>query len=78
MMSDIVIDEGMIVLEPRSRLDEAIIGREEDKLVYSYTKLIEVFMSQGMTYFESIDWIEFNIIGAYVAGWPIIKDDLNE
>jgi hypothetical protein len=77
-MSNIVVEEGMIVLEPRSSLDEAIIGREQDKLVYSYTKLINIFMSQGMTYYEAMDWIEFNIIGTYVAGWPIIKDDLNE
>jgi len=77
-MAEILIDDGMILLEPRALLDKAIIGREGDCLVYSYEILIEAYMSEGATYEDAVDHIEFNIIGFYMEGWPIIKDDIHE
>ena len=58
--------------------NEALIGTgsrcgSEDVAVYDYSKLITVFIEQGMTAEESIEWIEFNILGAYVGeDTPII------
>jgi hypothetical protein len=37
--------------------DSAIVG----------DKLVEHFVSQGMTDEEAIEWIDFNILGAYVG-----------
>ena len=40
---------------------------------YSYEKLVEVFVEQGMTELEAVEWIDFNIAGAYVGEYtPII------
>ena len=68
----------MIYLEPRTLLDAAIIGKEGDRLVYSYAKLIDAYMGNGMTYIDAVEWIEFNIIGTIIKDWPIIEDDTQE
>ena len=35
--------------------------------VYDYQKTIEVFMRQGMDREGAIEWIEFNVTGAYLG-----------
>jgi len=58
-------------------LDDAIIGYgqqfpKEPLLIYDYDKCVEIFMAQGMSYEEAIEWMEFNVVGAYVGeGTPI-------
>jgi hypothetical protein len=48
--------------------DDAIIGHTEDyRFVYSIEKLYEVFVNQGMTYEDSIEWVNYNILNAYVG-----------
>ena len=48
-------------------------------LIYDGEKLIEVFMSDGMTREEAIEWISFNIEGAYVGpATPIIMWEYDE
>ena len=46
-------------------LDDAIIGlNQHGELIYSYYKMIDVFMQdQGMSQDEAIEWIDFNVIG---------------
>tara|TARA_R100000234_G_C4983049_1_gene171918 strand:+ start:37 stop:258 length:222 start_codon:yes stop_codon:yes gene_type:complete len=63
-------------------LDEAIIGvgqqfDKPDRLIYDYDKCVDILMTdQGFTEEEAIEWIEFNIKGAYVGeGTPIFKID---
>ena len=53
-----------IILEPKNKFENAIFKRYKNgKIVYSYPKLIEVFMKDdGMTYDESVEWIDFNIL----------------
>jgi len=60
-------------------LNKAIIGIGsrcgfEDVLVYDYEKMIEIFMdNENWTMEESIDYISFNIEGAYIGkDTPII------
>ena len=58
-------------------LDEAIMGRSciwertghrEDRVVYSGEMIVEILMRRdGMKYEEAIEYIEFNIEGAYVG-----------
>lgn len=54
-------------------LDDAIVGITDDvissekRYIYDYDKCVEVFMTKGLTEEESIEWIHFNIIGAYLG-----------
>lgn len=63
-------------------LDEAIIGvgqqfDKPDRLIYDYDKCVDILMTdQGFTEEEAIEWMEFNVKGAYVGeGTPIFKID---
>ena len=63
-------------------LDEAIIGvgqqfDKPDRLIYDYDKCVDILMTdQGFTEEQAIEWIEFNVKGAYVGeGTPIFKID---
>jgi len=48
--------------------DDAIIGYGESYgncdtvIVYSYTRLIDVFVKQGMDYEGACEWIDYNIV----------------
>tara|TARA_B100000945_G_scaffold255450_1_gene212655 strand:- start:361 stop:585 length:225 start_codon:yes stop_codon:yes gene_type:complete len=62
--------------------DEAIIGvgqqfDKPDRLIYDYDKCLLILMTdQGFTEEEAIEWMEFNVKGAYVGeGTPIFKID---
>lgn len=76
-INGIQIPHGAVLLEPRSSLDQAIIGF--DRVVqYDYHTLVDAFMGMGMSYVEAVEWIEYNTInaGANVEGYPqIIEDD---
>lgn len=63
-------------------LDKAIIGvgqqfDKPDRLIYDYDKCLLILMTdQGFTEEEAIEWMEFNVKGAYVGeGTPIFKID---
>jgi hypothetical protein len=48
--------------------DDAIIGiTPNGEAVYSIEKLWDVFIAQGMTHEEAVEWVDFNILGAYVG-----------
>jgi hypothetical protein len=52
--------------------DEAIVGLGhrcgcDTVVVYDYDKLVDVFIQQGMEEEESIEWIDFNILGAWIG-----------
>lgn len=48
--------------------DDAIIGiTPEGQAVYSIEKLWKIFISEGMTEEEAIDWVDYNILVAYVG-----------
>jgi len=62
--------------------DKAIIGvgqqfDKPDRLIYDYDKCLLILMTdQGFTEEEAIEWMEFNVKGAYVGeGTPIFKID---
>ena len=67
------------------RLNDAIIGTGgrcgmEEVFVYSYDKILEILMTEDeMTEREAIDYIEYNIAGAYVGELtPILVRSLDE
>jgi len=49
--------------------DDAIIGVETQtmRLIYSYTKCIEILEAQGMERDEALEFFEYNTIGSYVG-----------
>jgi hypothetical protein len=53
--------------------DDAILGvglkkGSEDSIVYSYEKCVEILMDrEDMTYEDAIEWMEFNVVDAYVG-----------
>lgn len=73
-------------------LDKALIGRsciwdssgrQEDRLIYSGEKIVAILIARdGMTPEEALEYIEFNIEGAYVGEqtpivmWSQFMDDL--
>tara|TARA_R110001583_G_scaffold74729_2_gene206711 strand:- start:3350 stop:3676 length:327 start_codon:yes stop_codon:yes gene_type:complete len=58
-------------------LGQAIVGfggqyPMQPVAVYDYDKCVEVFMEQGMSEEEAIEWMEFNVVSAYLGeGTPI-------
>jgi len=68
----------MILYEPQSAYNKAIIRYEGDRAVYSLTLLIEALMNHdSMTYIEAVEWISYNMQNIGFEDWPIIEDDLN-
>lgn len=65
--------------------DDAVIGFVDGptqdgvtrmRAAYSYEKLVQVFIDQGMDYHEAREWVEFNIMGAYLGiDTPVIVQD---
>lgn len=48
--------------------DNALIGvTDNGKAVYSIEKLWRIFQDMGMTQDESVEWVDFNILSAYVG-----------
>ena len=53
-------------------LEHAVVGvgrrcGQQDVIIYSENKVIEILINQGMTYEEAVEHYEFNIVGAYVG-----------
>jgi hypothetical protein len=52
-------------------LDEALVGvarrcGQPTLAVYDYWKVVDVFMTRdGMTYEDAVEWVEFNVVGAW-------------
>lgn len=72
--------EDMVVFE-NPDYDEAIMGvtAGEDRVVYSYTKMVECLMERdNMTADEAMEFIDYNTIRAlpYMQGAPVVVYDL--
>jgi|TARA_R110002020_G_scaffold147134_2_gene322238 hypothetical protein len=58
--------DGALILQG---LDEAIEGQSDcGRLIYSYNKVVNIFISQGMTQEEAIDYIDYNVFGVKCNG----------
>lgn len=76
-MSETISIEEISELNPEAMLadgfDEAILGMcvqfgSEPVVAYDYNKCVEVLMSRDdMSREDAIDFIEFNVVGAYVG-----------
>ena len=74
------IAEGAILLDG---LDDAIIGVTEEfgngpRVLYSKDKILEIFINRdGMSFEESIDFYNFNVLGLYAGEQNPIFLDIN-
>ncbi len=74
------VAEGAILLDG---LDDAIIGVTEEfgngpRVLYSKDKILEIFMNRdGMSFEESIDFYNFNVLGLYAGEQNPIFLDIN-
>ena len=53
-------------------LDAALVGiarrcGQPTLAVYDYEKCVKIFMDQGMEHEEAIEWMEFNVVGAWMG-----------
>ena len=69
-----------IVYDPKE-LDHAIIGMSGNgSVVYSYQKLMEIFMkiNKDWTEKDAEEWISYNVVGSYSGEYnPVIVYDLH-
>lgn len=49
--------------------DEAVIGIDTNsmRLIYSYSLCVAVLVKDGMTEEDAIDYLEYNVVSAYVG-----------
>lgn len=49
--------------------DEAVLGIEESsmRLIYSASKMVDCLIADGMTQEDAIEYLSYNVFGAYVG-----------
>ena len=58
--------DGSLILQG---LNKAIEGQSDcGRLIYSYNKVVNIFMSHGMTQEEAVDYIDYNVFGVKCNG----------
>lgn len=77
-----MMDDGLLLLDG---LDDAFIGvskrvGEETLAVYSWERIADIFVERdGMSYEEAAEFIDYNIIGAWMgAKTPIVLIELHD
>ena len=59
-------------------LDDCLIGighrcSQNGIAIYSYNKMVNHFMSHGMSYEEAVEYIDFNILGGWLGEYtPLV------
>lgn len=77
------INPDALLLEPAD-LDKAIVGMVErcgssPVVLYSTPKLRRAFMRQGMTREEAQEWMDLNVLGAYLGeGTPMFTVEVRD
>jgi len=81
------IQEFLIELNDKSEalfaegFDDAIVGVQADSeiVIYDKSKMIQVLVNEGMNDLEAIEYLEYNVWGAYVGvHTPIYIDILSD
>ena len=67
-LEDEMIEEYLENADPEAivfdGLDLAIVGFDHNGLmVYDHQKMVNIFIADGMTEDEAIEWIDYNVIG---------------
>jgi hypothetical protein len=48
-------------LEPHDKFKVALVGKQGN-LHYSYWKLVDLFMADGMDEEDAVEWVEYNVM----------------
>ncbi len=60
------MDDEAIMLDG---LEDAIAGESDcGRLIYDYNKMLRIFIRQGMSETEAIEWIDYNVMGVQCNG----------
>ena len=61
---ELIPDETLAVMLEPEGMDSALIGYDEseDRLVYSYKRLVAYFVKEGMSEEEAVEWVDYNVI----------------
>ena len=75
-------DQLMYIGNSPEQYKDAIMGISHDNnhLIYSWTKLVELMMNEGMSNDDAVEWIEYNTIRSlnFIKEYsPIIMYDLD-
>jgi hypothetical protein len=54
-------------LEPHKKFKSALVGKPAE-LRYSYWRLVDLFIADGMEEEEAVEWVEYNIMGLTPMG----------
>jgi hypothetical protein len=71
-ISQYIEERGMEEVLLADGLEDAFIGLScgfgPNKAVYDWDKCVEIFITRDkMTYEEAVEWMDFNVTGAYVG-----------
>lgn len=79
MKNEDLLDEGTLVYRSSS-FPDALVGREcqEGRAVYSYRKMVESLIKDGMSEEDAVEWIEYNTLGRKGDGFPIVVEFFEE
>ena len=71
-ISTYIEEQGMEGVLLADGLEDAFIGVScgfgPNKAIYDWDKCVDIFMTRdGMTYEEAVEWIDYNVTGAYVG-----------
>ena len=60
------LQDGALILHG---LDDAIAGESDcGRLIYDHNKMLRIFIRQGMSPDEAIEWIDYNVMGVQGNG----------
>jgi len=54
-------------LEPHAKFKSALVGRATE-LRYSYWKLVDLFMADGASEEDAVEWVDYNIMSLTPMG----------
>lgn len=90
-MSDSHIRDSVIEHNPEALFaigfEDALVGvgvrcGQTSLAVYSYNKAVEVLIKKGMTYEEAVEWMSFNVVGAWAGEhtpiWVYDEDKMSD
>ena len=71
-ISTYIEEQGMEGVLLADGLEDAFIGVScgfgPNKAIYDWDKFVDIFMTRDkMTYEEAVEWIDYNVTGAYVG-----------
>jgi len=66
------LKKGAMVLEPQAEFSQCVLRiSKEGQYVYSYSRLVKMFVSQGMTKKDATEWVDYNILSLQPMGLTV-------